>query len=67
MNDYWQERKNIERDYIQVPDTKPITHTVVVTAPIQLKRWATSEDAANRLAGVYRLRGYAVTIEQGAK
>jgi len=46
---------------------KPITHTVIVTAPIQIHRWAVSEDLAEQKAQEYREKGYTVRIEKGAK
>lgn len=42
---------------------KPITHTIVVSSPIQLRRWTTSEQLANEKAEEYRQRGWTVTIE----
>lgn len=46
---------------------KPITHTVIVTAPIQIRRWATSKELAEQKAQEYRAKGYTVHVEEGAK
>lgn len=42
---------------------KPITHVVVVTQPVRFRKWAVSEELANKKAEEYRQRGWTAHVE----